>query len=321
MTHRIIHHLACPLCHGPLAVEGSALRCPQCGLAFPEAQGVPCLFGPGKEDLWAGNQSGLTRFLEESPGAAQALEREPDENLNGADLATKAGLRRAQGRFREAAELHQAAWRKCYPPAYVEAFEAHLDFIARHLRDCLGPIVDIASGRGMLVSRLLVSANAPILATDLSPSVLHDYQASRWQEHLETGRLSLLAFDAAEAPFEDRFLPAVTTCLGLQNIPSPENAVRELRRVCGGTLYALCAFYPEDDRANQEAAASFGLDGAFSRRKLTGLLEAAGFRVGCFETPATPQPPTPESRIVPGLRFDGLPVAETECQFITLICE
>lgn len=317
----LINHLACPICHRPLAKESGNPHCPQCGLSFPESQGVPCLFEPGKEDLWASNRSGLAQFLDENPGVAQALEQEPEESLNGADLSAKAGLRQMQGRFREAVELHQAAWRKCYPPAYVEAFEAHLDFIASRLADCLGPIVDVASGRGMLVSRLLATATAPIIATDLSPSVLHDYQASRWQEHLDTGKLTLLAFDAAAAPFEDRSLPAVTTCLGLQNIPAPENIIRELRRVCGGTLYALCAFYPEDDQANQEAAASFGLAGAFSRRKLTGLLEAAGFRVDCFETPAVCQPPTPEGRVVPGMRVDGLPVAETECQFITLLCE
>lgn len=321
MHKELFERLACPVCHGALTTEGDALCCKRCGLAFTQAQGVPCLFGPGKEDLWASNQGGLARFFEEHPTVAAALEQADEDRLNGADLSAKAGLRQAQGRFREAAELHQAASWKCYPEGYIRTFERQLDFIAQQLKDCAGPVVDIASGRGMLVSHLLDRIAAPLAATDLSPSVLANYQASRWPEAIENGKLSLLAFDAAEIPFRDRSLPAVTTCVGLQNIPGPENAIRELRRVCGGTLYALCYFFPEDDRENQEAAERFGLAGAYSCRELTKKLQAAGFHVDYFETPAFHQQPTPLGQVVPGMRVDGLPVAETEARFITLICQ
>lgn len=320
MNAFLAKNLACPVCRRPLAGENGAFRCPSCGLGFPQVHGVPCLFEPGKEDLWAQNQSGLAQYLEENPAVAEALEHMPEETLNGADLTAKSSLRQMQGRLREAAELQQAAWRRCYPPAYIEAFEAQLDFIAARLADCPGPVVDIASGRGMLAARLMERIAAPVVATDLSPSVLHGYQASRWPERLESGRLIHLAFDAAAIPFQDGSLPAVTTCLGLQNIPGPERAIRELRRVCGGALYALCNFFPEDDLENQEAAVRFGLAGAYSHTGLTALLEQAGFRVERFETPAFRQPPTPVGQAVPGLRVDGLPVRETEGKFATLVC-
>lgn len=314
-----MERLSCPVCRGTL--ESGSLRCDSCGLTFPQAQNVPCLFGPGKEDVWANNQSGLDRLFAENPQIAAALEQADNASLNGADLSAKAGLYQAQGRLREAAELFQAAWRKCYPAEYIRTFEDHLDFIAGQLADCPGPVVDIASGRGTLVSQLLDKTSVPVAATDLSPSVLSGYQAARWPEQVESGRLTLLAFDATAVPFQDRSLPAVTTCLGLQNIPGPERAVRELRRACSGTLYALCMFFPEDDRENQDAAARFGLEGAFSRERLTGLMERCGWKVTCFETPSFPMGPTPVGKVVAGMVFDGLPVCETQAQFITLICE
>ncbi len=310
--------LACPVCHGPLAEDFS---CAQCGLHFPVYQGIPCLFAPGKEDLWAQNQSGLAEFFQENPAVAQNLEQTPEEILNGADLAAKAGLLQIQGRFREAAQLHRAAWRRCYPAEYIRAFEAQLDGIAAQAADCPGPVVDIASGRGMLISCLLEKTAVPLAATDISPSVLDEYQASRWPEQLESGRLTHLAFDANAMPFADGSLPVLTSCLGLQNIPNPEKTVRELRRVCGGKLYVLCCFFSEEDRENQEAAARLGLAGAFSQAALTAMLEGAGWRVSALEGRSFRQPPTPEGEVVPGMRVDALPVRETEARFTTLLCE
>lgn len=321
MNPYIQERLACLICHQALTRQDGGFRCPECDLSFPTWQGVPCLFGPGKEDLWAGNRSGLMRLLDENPQFRENLERQPEEALNGADTFAKAGLLQDQGRFLEAARLQQAAGEKCYSPAYRQSFRAHLDFIAESLGDCPGPVVDIASGRGMLLSHLLGRVEAPLVAADLSPTVLANGLAVCYPEEVASGRLTLLALDATSLPFRDNSLPAVTTCVGLQNIPNPEQAVRELRRVCAGIFYALCFFFPEDDWENQGAAAQFGLDGAYSQRRLTGLLESCGWNVRCFETPAFYMEPTPVGKAVPGYQVDGLPVAATNAQFITLVCE
>lgn len=261
------------------------------------------------------------RLLDENPQFREDLESQPEEALNGADTFAKAGLLQDQGRFLEAARLQQAAWEKCYSPAYHQSFLAHLDFIAQSLRDCPGLVVDVASGRGTLLNHLLSRVGAPLVASDLSPTVLANGLAVCHPDEIASGRLTLLGFDATALPFRDRSLPAITTCVGLQNIPNPERAVRELRRVCAGTLYALCFFFPEDDAENQGAAARHGLDGAYSRRQLTGLLEGCGWHVRGFETPAFPMEPTPMGKAVPGYQVDGLPVAATNAQFITLVCE
>ncbi len=277
--------------------------------------------GNEKNDSWDENKSGLALFFLEHPEAARALEEADNDSLNGADLACKSALCQQRGMYLEAAEMFRAAWRKCYSEEYIREFGAQLDFIAGELKSCPGPIVDIASGRGMLVEKLLEGARAPITATDLSPTVLKEHLGARFPNETESGRLTLTPCDATALPFPDSSIPALTTCLGLQNIPGPERTVRELRRVCEGRLYAMCAFFPEDDRENQEAAARLGLPGAYSQSKLQGLLERCGWRVAPHEGRPFRTMPTPVGVVVPGAGFDALPVVETTSWFTTLICE
>ena len=181
--------------------------------------------------------------------------------------------------------------------------------------------MDIASGRGMLVERLLKSTTAPVTATDLSESVLLDHLGCRFPDQVRSGRLNLTPCDAKNMPFPDGSIPALTTCLGLQNIPGPERAAGELRRVCGGRLYALCMFFPDGDAENQGAVKSLGLEGAYSQGGLAALLESCGWRVSPHEGQRFRLPPTPTGVVVPGAGFDALPVVETEAWFVTFVCE
>ncbi len=272
-------------------------------------------------DAWAENQSGLSQFFREQPEVVRALDEADNMSLNGADLACKSALYKERGLLREAAELFRLAWRKCYPADYVREFESHLDFIAKELAGCPGRVVDIASGRGMLVERLLCGLNTKVTATDVSESVLEDHLGCRFPGQVKSGQLKLTACDAKALPFPDGSVAAVTTCLGLQNIPGPERVIRELRRVCRGKLYALCEFFPEDDRENQEAAKALGLEGAYSQDRLAQLMEGCGWRVSCHEGARIKLPPTPVGVVAPGAEFDALPVVETETRFVTFICD
>ena len=273
------------------------------------------------KDSWEENKDGLSAFLRQHPEVAMALDETDESSLNGADLACKSSLLQERGLMREAAELFQMAWRKCYPEEYIREFEGQLDFIAGELQNCSGPIVDIASGRGMLVERLLKSTTAPVTATDLSESVLLDHLGCRFPDQVRSGRLNLTPCDAKNMPFPDGSIPALTTCLGLQNIPGRERAAGELRRVCGGRLYALCMFFPDGDAENQGAVKSLGLEGAYSQGRLAALLESCGWRVSPHEGQRFRLPPTPTGVVVPGAGFDALPVVETEAWFVTFVCE
>jgi hypothetical protein len=40
---RVIHMLACPVCHGELRAELERLMCAQCGRGYPIVDGIPVL--------------------------------------------------------------------------------------------------------------------------------------------------------------------------------------------------------------------------------------------------------------------------------------
>lgn len=315
----LFENIVCPACHSPLEPGEGVFSCKSCGKRFSGREGVLALLTGKDRDIWEENDSGLAAYFQEHPEMAAALENLPEQELGGADLPLKAFLSQQRGNEKESLRLWELAFEKNYPKAYRLAFEAQAAFICDSLADASEPIVDLASGRGMLLSHLLKRCKAPLLASDLSPTTLRGL-LRRWPEHAAAGKLSTMAFDAKAIPFSDGSLPWLTTCLGLQNIPQPGEAVKELRRVCGGTLFAMCLFFPDDDTENQAAAAQLGLEGAYSKRRLTALLESAGWSVSAHDSPEFSLSPTPESRLIEGMRVDGLPVTKTRARLSTLVC-
>lgn len=315
----LLQALICPICHEPLEPGEAGFHCAGCQESFPTVEGVPALFSGAGQDIWKENKNGLALYLEAHPEARAALENTPETTLNGADLSAKASLLRHSGKEEEAVRIWELAILRSYPQAYLQTFSQQMDFICNRLSDVTEPVVDFASGRGMLLSRLLRQCKAPLLASDLSPTVLGSL-LRRFPAETAAGRLFTLAFDAKAIPFSDGSLPYLTTCLGLQNIPQPEEALRELRRACGGTLFALCMFFPEEDRENQETARQHGLGGAFSQNQLTSLLEKTGWQVTPHNSAKFILPPTPKGKIIEGMGMDALPVQETTAWFSTLVC-
>ena len=85
--------------------------------------------------------------------------------------------------------------------------------------------------------RLLSNPPATLIASDLSPLVLR-----RMLARFQAAPLAYVAFDAAAIPFADKGIDVVRTHLGLQNLSDPSVALRELRRVTRGSLFAVCQF-------------------------------------------------------------------------------
>ena len=75
-------------------------------------------------------------------------------------------------------------------------------------------MVDLASGRGELVEKLLSHLACPVTATDFSLTVQR--RNRRRFRHLGLdARLSLLVVDARQTPFRDGAVPVMTSNLGL----------------------------------------------------------------------------------------------------------
>lgn len=322
--------LRCPQCAGGLVwsigtrrgeriVEGEA-RCVNCGATFPVREGIGLFLTPDlpRNDLWEQAGSGLTRYLGEHPEVERRLMGTPPETLGPADLFFRAMVLEERGDFAPARELLNRAHLGMYTAEYQDCFERELTAVVERLQGIDGPIVDLASGRAMLVERMVDGLTNPIIATDFSPRILR--RNRRWLEYWgRYDRVSLLAFDARRTPFKHGAITTLTTNLGLPNIEEPGRLLGELRRIVSGTLLAVSHFYPADDAANGEAIRAAKLETMLYRQAALGAFTAAGWRASLEDRCLGRAQPTPVGAIIEGASIDGLPVAATTLEWGVLI--
>ena len=138
-----------------------------------------------------------------------------------------------------------------YTKAYLDCANSQIKYVINWLSATDGPIVDLASGRGYLATRLVRELQRPVVVSDFSPAVLR--RNRQYFERLGLyGFVSLLAFDARRTPFKDGAVKLLTTNLGLPNIEEPGDLLKELRRIVDGVFLAISHFYPEEDEKNAE---------------------------------------------------------------------
>ena len=324
--------LQCPQCAGALIwtittrqderiVAGEA-QCAACGATYPIREGIGLFLTPDltRNDLWEQAGSGLTRHLSEHPEVERRLMDSPPETLGAADLFFRSMALEERGYFDRTRELLDRAYEGLYTAEYRACFARALDAIVARVRGGDGPVVDLASGRGMLVERMVDALDCPIIATDFSPRILR--RNRRWLEHWgRYDRVSLLAFDARRTPFKDSVVVTLTTNLGLPNIEEPTRLLGELRRIVSGTLLAVSQFYPEDDAANGAAIHSARLETMLYRQATLAAFAAAGWRVTLEDRCLGHAEPTPVGVIIEGAGIDGLPVAATTLEWGILIAQ
>ena len=183
--------MGCPLCRGPLRLDGESLRCPACGHRFPVQNGVPSLVR--REDAAA-----LADF---SRRYREARLREGWRPL-AAEQALALPYGAPPG----------------YPPLYWEvrrqSYEALMDLLSRQGPPPeAGPVADLGAGTGWLAHRL-AGAGYRVLAVEASlerdfglgaaavyltaprPPFL-PVQADLEHPPLRRGRLSLAVFNAS----------------------------------------------------------------------------------------------------------------------------
>lgn len=174
-----------------------------------------------------------------------------------------------------------------------------------------GVVVDVATGRGTLLERLLATGR-PLVATDVSPTILRRVEA-----RLGSDRISYVAADAHELPFAEGEIPTLTTYVGIGNVPDTAPLLCELRRV-GRELVAVHTFYPDDGDENAEAIRAAGYAEALFREELLAAAENAGWTVAVEAERTVAPSPTPDSVLVPGLRIDGIPAAASTATWCVL---
>ncbi len=328
----LIDMLQCPACRGELAwkigartqerVEEAEAACLACGATYPVREGIGVFLTPDlpRNDYWEASGSSLLKFLNEHPEIEERLMGAPIESLNPTDQFYRAGVLDLTGRYAEARNLENLAHAGLYAPEQRAATARHFDAIIRMLTAHVGPIVDLASGRGKLAHFLLEHLPNSIVMTDFSPRVLRENRKRLMALGLYD-RVDLLAFDARRTPFKDGAVPVMTTYAGLGNIEQPGNLLRELRRAVSGSLLAVSIFCMEDDVVHGEMLRQAGMEQMYFRRLALENFAAAGWEVEAIDATRTRVAPTPKSDLIPGATVDGFPVAETEMEFCLLAAQ
>ncbi len=326
----LMEMLVCPVCHGELTwriteqkdahIETAEARCNACAATYPVRDGIGLFLSPAlpRNDLWQQVDSGLLRHLHEHPELQRQLMTMPPATLSPADRFFRALVLESRGDFGAAQIAEDLALKGLYTPAYLRCWQNQLDYVIEHLSTTRGPIVDLASGRGYLVERIIRRLQRPVVATDFSPGVLR--RNRQWLQHLGLyEQVSLLAFDARLTPFKDGAVDTLTTNLGLPNIEEPGNLLKELRRIVGGMFLSVSHFYPEDDKANAKVIRKAGLASLLYRRSALEQFATAGWAVEVKNLCEGQASPTPPSIILDGATIDGLPVADTHLAWCVLL--
>ena len=325
----LIEMLECPLCHGELdwrineqnrnRIEVAETTCNACAATYPVRDGIGLFLTPEfpRNDLWEQVDSGLIRHLREHPELEQQLMETALDTLAPADQFFRALVLEERGDFIEAQRAEESANKGLYTPEYMQCWNSQLDYVLERLSTTDGPIVDLASGRGYLVEKIVRKLKRLVVATDFSPGVLR--RNRKWLQSLGLDEyVSLLAFDARRTPFKNRAVRTLTTNLGLPNIEEPGNLLRELKRIVAGVFLAVSHFYSEEDEANAKVIREAGLEPLLYRRTTLHQFTEAGWKVELKNACWGKARPTSPSVVLEGAQIDGLPVADTNLEWCVL---
>jgi uncharacterized protein YbaR (Trm112 family)/protein-L-isoaspartate O-methyltransferase len=332
MHKTVIDLLICPLCHGTLTwtiedqdeqrILTAEAHCQQCEVKYPVRDGIGLFITPTlrKDDLWEDAASGLIGYFRAHPEAEHAMFDQPLESLTPADQFLRAMLLEDRGDFQAAKRAQETAWVGLYTTEYLNCHRSQSDYVCAQVASHAphAPILDIASGRGYLVERLLSLPDRLVIATDVSPRILR-----RNRNYLTAmglyDRVTLLAFDARQTPFKPTSIQTMTTNLGLPNIDQPALLLSELRRICAGTMFAISHFLPANDTPNINAISkALSPDMLLKTTTFTQFGEA-NWHVEMANLCSGLARPTPPSAIIEGLTIDTLPATETVFDWCVLV--
>jgi ubiquinone/menaquinone biosynthesis C-methylase UbiE/uncharacterized protein YbaR (Trm112 family) len=330
MHSSLIDLLVCPACHGELTwkimdrrstqIETAVAFCTGCGCEYPLREGIGVFLTANlsREDLWEEVESQLSSHLQDHPDIERQLMNVPLHDLSPADQFFRAMILDERGAFEQAKTAFKSANTGLYSAEYLACSEAQITFILDQLTETEGPIIDLASGMGQLVERMVRELTQPVVATDFSLRVLRQDQ-KRFKHFGLDEKISLLACDARRMPFRDDSAGVLTTYLGLANIREAIDLLRELHRITAGKFLAITHFFPEDDPGNKRTIEELGLVDLLYQNRALKLFDQAGWQASVKNTRKGIAKPTPSGMILEGARIDSLPAAESILEWVSII--
>lgn len=141
-----------------------------------------------------------------------------------------------------------------------------------------GCTVDIATGIGQLLERLIPGKSEQIIATDIDPNIL--ISTKREMDERFGNKVFYLATDAKHIALKDEIANYVTSFAGINNITDTSQVLKEIYRIMktGGTFLMMEAFVDENTDS-ADLADDYGLKDAYIKDSLIKIIKDAGFSI------------------------------------------
>lgn len=140
-----------------------------------------------------------------------------------------------------------------------------------------GTVVDMATGLGIMLEKLLSRPIDMAIATDIDPNVL--LSTKREFDKIIEKKAFYLATDVKRIALKDEMCDFVTSFAGTNNITDTAEVVREMHRILkpGGKAIIMSSFVDEDT-PTAELAEEYGLLESFLRDRFLNILDSTGFK-------------------------------------------
>lgn len=323
-----INMLVCPVCHNELEwhiqeengdrIINAKVSCSCCKAKYEVKDEIAVFLTDllSRNDLWEVGESSLEKYLKEKPEVYEKLMNTPEEELNGADYWFKASYFEMKRDFLTSSRMFKQVFEKIYTQNYINGLDSQGDFILRNL-EYNEPIIDIASGKGYLVKRLLMETKNYVAATDFSPTILMRNKAYYKALGLYD-RLSLIAFDARKTPFRDNSIVTMTSYLGLPNIEQAGEVIRELNRITQKEFMSVMHFIDKEDKIHMDFLNKYGNIAYATRENSVETFIRAGWNIEICNSFFADIKPTPIGEILKGEGIDGFPIEDTQVEICVI---
>lgn len=333
MHKYLVDLLCCPVCQGNLEwktdgtardefIESGTAKCPACKTKYPVKNGIGIFVKRGEQDPWKDAYRDLGRFIKTRQGR-EFLALSPEE-LNPTDRFILSYMLEIQEQFQSAQKAKDSAMTDMYTEEYRNCLHSQIQYIVKSLsaqpRD--RPIVDLASGRGVLAEQIIDATSAPVVMTDISPIIL-ERDKKIFDEKYAEASIDYLAFDLRHMPFKSSSVTAMTTNLGLQNISEKlgqvDSILTEIKRIDSGKFFGVSNFFDPEDSKNGAKISEIGLEWSFYKENFLGRFRSNGFGIEVENVCSGRSEPTPSGYYFKEVVIDSLPVESAKTEWCTVV--
>ena len=159
-----------------------------------------------------------------------------------------------------------------------KAREKWWEAAGRFIEEITGVTVDIGTGMGLMLEKLMDGRSTSIIATDIDPSIL--LSTSRAFGKSRRNDIIYLSTDARKLALKDGIADYVTSFAGINNITGTSQVLSEVYRIMkDNATFLMMEAFVDEGTESADLADDYGLKDGYISDSLIPLLESQGFRI------------------------------------------